>query len=319
MERCVPEVIEEGNERDRAVAMCSSMFEERSMANLKPRGNEKRSTFLNRCDNKLHAAHAWRMYNQTHFDVQDMPDGLLLPMLANRDDEQLKLFVTQDIVDPLEVDEAVRMLRDNSEMDVDLEINSMGGSVPLAMGLFNALQDHVGFTTARVTGIAASAGMLLSQAVDLVRIHDNAQMMMHPGSAFMMLKQEFGKAQEAHDFVDFIDEMLQKGTDQIIDLLSNRSGMKRSKVEEMVTAKNGFGTTITGKEAVEMGFADELIPAKARGKKMEESTKNAAIKAWREREMANCLDVDLELDTATTRMIEMGLRRKEYQENGSAS
>ena len=76
-----------------------------------------------------------------------------------------------------------------------------------------------------------------------------------------------------------------------------RSGQTRDKAEELVMAKGGMGTTLDAKEAVEMGFADELIAMVPRGEQqgVDPATKNAAFNVWRERELANARKRELEL------------------------
>jgi ATP-dependent protease ClpP protease subunit len=265
---------------------------------LTPKKNEKRATFLNRANNADWAPHVWRLANDFRFDAMEMPEGVqtILPLCMENEGDMLRLFFTRDIQDIDEAADVVEVLRNNPDIPVDMEINSRGGSADLATGMFNALMDHAGEVTARITGQAASAAMFLSQAADRILINENARMMVHPGSVLVVQSQEFGKAQEAHDLVDFVDELIQKGTEQIIDMLAKRSGMTRGKVENLVTAKGGLGTTLSAKEAVKMGFADEIIETTAR-KSLDASTKAAVFNSWRERELAEAKSIELELQT----------------------
>ena len=273
----------------------------------RPKKNESRAAFLNRAADASKDVHhivvgkraldakKWRLANEFRFEMKNdsgFQPQTIFPFTMNCDDDSdcMKMFITNDIRDPWEMTNFVEMLRNHNDKDVDVEINSRGGSVDLAMGMFNAMAEHGGTVTARITGTAASAGLLVSQAADVVKINENATIMMHPG-AIVALMVVNGLTKDAQNQLDFYQEMTDKGTAQIIDLLAMRSGQMRDKVEEMVMAKGGMGTTLDAKEAVEMGFADEIIAMVPRGEQQggidEPATQNAAFNVYKELELAN--------------------------------
>jgi len=237
------------------------------------------------------------LLNGFRFDVEATNEvETLFPLSVNCDEDLIRMSVTSQIDDPDEASDFVSMLRNNPESDVDIEINSRGGSVDKAMGMFNAMSEHPGTVTARITGIAASSGLLVAQGADRVIINENAQIMMHPASALALLNVK-GLTDDAQGVMDFLREMADKGTHQIIDLLARRSGQPREDVENLVTAKGGMGTTLTGAEAVDMGFADEMVEMVQRGEKQEASTRNAAFNSWKEAELAAIEQIELELQS----------------------
>jgi len=263
---------------------------------LTPKKNEKRPTFLNRADNADWAPHQWRLANGYRFELEDFATETqtIMPISLQNQGDMLQLFFTRDIEALDSAASVVEALRSNPEADVDMEINSRGGSVDQATAMFNALVEHQGEVTARVTGMAGSSAMFLSQAADTILINQNAKMFLHPPHIVALM--QFGIDRSNTDaFADFAAENIDKGMDQIVDMLSDRSGQTGKKIRGLMTAKNNFGTTLNAKEAVELGFADEIISTPARTESVEPATRNAAFRAWREVELANCAAVEAEL------------------------
>lgn len=204
----------------------------------------------------LDAAHAWRMQNTFRFDV-DVPAGTCTALLQNESDV-LRLMIAGVVSDVRASSEFVAALRDDPEADVDLEINSPGGSFDQGMQLFNALAEHRGNTVARITGMAASTAFTIACGCDTIKANENAQVMIHPAHTVGLL--EFrGLDQTGKDTADFLQEMADKGTDQLIDLLANRSGQTSDECKKLVTARSGNGTAMTAREAHDLGFVDEII------------------------------------------------------------
>src|SRR5690606_35796558 len=63
--------------------------------------------------------------------------------------------------------------------DVELYINSGGGSVPAGSEIYTALKEYKGKVTSKVTGVAASAATFFVLASDEVYVSPLAQMMIH--------------------------------------------------------------------------------------------------------------------------------------------
>jgi ATP-dependent protease ClpP protease subunit len=188
-------------------------------------------------------------------------------------DEQMDVFIMGEIGenffgDGITSAELVPHIRNAASQGIDrirFEIDSPGGSVPDAMAIFNAIQDFPGETLVDITGQASSAGGIIAAAGDQVNIRENASFFAHPANV-SVFGANAGMLELALEFVT-------KGTDQIVSLLAKRSGQTQKAVRELVESKNGNGTQMTGAEAVEFGFADELIEVK---------TKNDADSLWLE-------------------------------------
>lgn len=128
--------------------------------------------------------------------------------------------------------------------EITLRINSPGGSVFDGNAIFNQLKQHKARVTAHIDGLAASMASVIAMAADHIVMPENALMMIHnPWTV------SIGNAEELRKDADMLDTI--KRT-----LLSayGRSMMTDEELSGMMDAE----TWLTGADAVEMGFADEL-------------------------------------------------------------
>lgn len=128
--------------------------------------------------------------------------------------------------------------------EISLRINSPGGSVFDGNAIFNQLKQHKARVTAHIDGLAASMASVIAMAADHIVMPENALMMIHnPWTV------SIGNAEELRKDADLLDTI--KRT-----LLTayGRSAMTDEEISEMMDAE----TWLTGADAVEMGFADEL-------------------------------------------------------------
>ncbi len=234
----------------------------------------------------LEAAHAWRIQNTFRFDFE-VPAGTRTALLQNESDV-LRLMVAGEVADIRASSEFVALLRDNADADVDLEINSPGGSFDQGMQMHNALSEHAGNTIARITGMAASTAYTIAAGCDQIMANENAQIVIHPAHTVGLL-QFRGLDTGGKDTADFLQEMADKGTDQLIELLAKRSGQTTNKCKELVTAKSGNGTGMTAREAQELGFVDEIM------EDTEKTSRNVEFQNWLEEQRAEIDSVTIEL------------------------
>mgnify|MGYP002623889561 CR=1 FL=1 len=136
-----------------------------------------------------------------------------------------------------------------SEMDeVSFYINSVGGDVNAGMSIFSKIRSLKAKTTTVVDGLAASAAAIVAQAGDTRKVSVGSQTMIHTASAGLIgyyNRQELKK----------VDNMLKNTDKSLAELLSDRTGRDQDKILEMLTKT----TWMTADEAVEEGFADEVI------------------------------------------------------------
>ncbi len=134
--------------------------------------------------------------------------------------------------------------------EIDVRINSRGGSVYQAMGIYAALNDHPARKIAHIDSIAFSSGSLVPMACDEIHIAESGMMMVHmPSSEFR------GTARKVRQDTELLDQL----GEQMVGAYASRTGLPREEVVSMMDAQTFFRAS----EAVSKGFATKLVPNKA--------------------------------------------------------
>lgn len=255
---------------------------------ITPRHNEKRPTFLNRADNADWAGHEWRLANDFRFECDMMP-GSETPLLMNAADF-IRLSVSGEISDVKGSNQFVDKLRENPKEDAIIEISSPGGSFDQGMAMHNAISEHEGKTTAKITGLAASTAFTVALGCDKILANENAQIMVHPAHMVGLIP-FVGLSDKGSGLADFMQKMADKGTLQLIDLIAKRSGQTTAKIKELLAADSDNGTTLTAEDAHKLGFVDEVLPNRQRNA----VRNNLSLQTWVEHELAEVTDIELQL------------------------
>ena len=129
--------------------------------------------------------------------------------------------------------------------NINLRLNSPGGSVTEGAAMLNALDQFKGRIDVDVDGMAASAASVLMMAGDTVRVASNGLVMIHNPWAGVL-----GTADDMRRTADLLDKV----RDQILDSYLRKSSLTREELGAMMDAE----TWMTGQEAVDAGFADEV-------------------------------------------------------------
>ena len=154
-------------------------------------------------------------------------------------------FAEKYMVTPGEVQ---AFLEDCAGEAVTFQINSPGGSSFSGREICAMIEMHEGETTALITGQAASAGALISQACDKVVMYEAAMAMFHSPHSFA-----FGRAQDFRDTADMLDKL----ESTAVKILSKRMD------EKFVTDSLAEGDKwMTADECIEAKFADSLMEMK---------------------------------------------------------
>lgn len=207
-------------------------------------------------------------FDDLSLDVVNEHEPDIWPAQVESKNQQLDVYI-HDVIGPSMTGESVTSMdlvprietaAANGIGTIRCNINTVGGSVAHAMSIFNAFQGFTGQVLVDVTGQAGSSGGIIATAGHKIRIHENATFYLHPANVSLLGANE--------NLLNLGLELVQKGTDQIASLLSIRSGQTKEKVLDLMNAKGGYGTTLTGKEAVELGFADELVAVKPKQDRM---------------------------------------------------
>lgn len=154
--------------------------------------------------------------------------------------------------------EQLRLLGDGITT-INLSIHSPGGEVLDGWAIYNALKMHPAKVVVTVKALAASMASVIMLAGDTIRIPKNAYVMIHRVS---------GGAYGDADQVKQMAEVIAKLEDGIVSAYAERSGLSEKEIRQMMDVE----TWLDGSEAVNKGFADELLA----------SSKTTASATWRD-------------------------------------
>lgn len=129
-------------------------------------------------------------------------------------------------------------------------INSGGGDVWAGVAIHDALKEFSGEVTVRVSGLAGSIASVIAMAGDVIEMTPGSTMMIHKASVFA-----FGNTDDMKKAI----EMLETVEEGIIGIYTDRTGLPRDEVVEMVEAE----TWLSAEKAVDLGFADKVVKPEA--------------------------------------------------------
>ncbi|WFR55365.1 Clp protease ClpP [Anaerocolumna sp. AGMB13025] len=131
---------------------------------------------------------------------------------------------------------------------ITVHINSGGGDVFAAHAIFTNLKMNTAKIIAHIEGICASAATIVAAAADVIKSAPNALIMYHNNSVGLY---GYYNSDELEKFA----EMNRTVKQSIIESYKT----KYDKTEEELTTLMDEETWMTGKEAVESGYVDELL------------------------------------------------------------
>lgn len=144
---------------------------------------------------------------------------------------------------PKMVDEAIE--KANGE-DLEVIINSGGGSVFPASEIYTALRDYAGNIIVKIVGLAASAASVVAMAGTKVLMSPTAQMMIHNVTTY---------AEGDYRDMEHTAEILKNANDTI----ANAYRLKSGKTQEELLALMDNETWMTAQKAKELGLIDEIM------------------------------------------------------------
>jgi len=132
--------------------------------------------------------------------------------------------------------------------DIDLRINSLGGSVFEGNAIYNSLKAHKAKVHVKIDGIAASIASVIAMAGDDIEIPENGLIMIHDPSTY---------AGGTADNMRAAADMLDKIKIGIIAAYKGKTGNDEKEIADMMSAE----TWLTAQEAIDFGFADKMTGA----------------------------------------------------------
>ena len=134
------------------------------------------------------------------------------------------------------------------KQNITVHINSVGGSLYVGAAIYNRLKGLDAHITTVNDGLAASAGSLIFEAGDTRKVNAGSNLMIHGAAGFLYgyyqakdLRTEL-KRLDAHDKIG-------------INIYVERTGRTKDEIKALVDRE----TWMTGQDAVDAGFADEVI------------------------------------------------------------
>lgn len=131
--------------------------------------------------------------------------------------------------------------------DITVWIDSFGGSVFAAAGIYNALMEHKGHVTVKIDGKAMSAASVIAMAGGEILMSPVAMLMIHDPMSSI----DGGNAAEFRRAADVLDEV----KNAIINAYQLKTGRSRAKIAQMMSDE----TYMSAKTAISEGFADGML------------------------------------------------------------
>lgn len=139
-----------------------------------------------------------------------------------------------------------RFLEEANGQEIEVHINSPGGSVYAGSEIYTSLKEYKGKTTGKVVGIAASAASLVAMALNVVFISPTAQMMIHNA---------WNTAEGDKNYMRWNAEMLDTTDEGLMNAYLMKTKMKKEDLIKLLDKT----TFMNAEQAVELGFADEIM------------------------------------------------------------
>lgn len=138
------------------------------------------------------------------------------------------------------------ILRKNKGKEINVNINSPGGSFFEGLAIYNLLKEHDADVTVRIVGMAASAASVIAMAGTTIKIAEAGYLMIH--NAWNCI---CGNKNDMRDMADVLSQFDQT----MVNIYAKKTGMDKDELEDMCNAE----TWISGADAVEKGFATQFL------------------------------------------------------------
>jgi ATP-dependent protease ClpP protease subunit len=194
----------------------------------------------------------YRFWGRTPPEQTDTPNLIRAETPTTTDSGEATLYLYGPIdswggfwgISAAEVAAALSALPTNTA-DLTLRINSPGGEVFEAVAIMNLLRDHPAKITARVDGIAASAGSFLAVSADELIMGGSTELMIHDAWGLAI-----GNAEDMRSYADLLD----RTSDDIAAVYEAKAGGGKSAWRDYMKDETWF----SAEEAVAAGLADSV-------------------------------------------------------------
>ena len=147
------------------------------------------------------------------------------------------------------LDEFLRDLDElKNKQNITVHINSVGGDLYAGVAIYNRLKSLPANITTVNDGLAASAGSIIFQAGNTRKVNAGSNVMIHQAMGFLY---GYYNSKQLKDAIKQLDA----GNKTAVNIYAEASGRDADSIKTLVDKE----TWMTGQEAVDNGFADEVI------------------------------------------------------------
>lgn len=139
-----------------------------------------------------------------------------------------------------------KALKDHKGKNITVWIDSWGGDVFAAAGIYNALKEHKGKVTVKIDGKAVSAGSVIAMAGD--------QILMSPASILMIhnpWSRQAGESKDMRHTADVLDEV----KETILNVYVAKTGRDRGELSKLMDEESWM----SAQKAINEGFVDGML------------------------------------------------------------
>lgn len=177
----------------------------------------------------------------------ELPEQLDMYIYSAVEGDSYDWWTGETIVSETSADHFREELEKHKDVkQINLYINSLGGSVLEGVSIYNQLRRHPANVTAYIDGFACSIASVIAMAADKVVMPKNAVMMIHNAWTFVV-----GNAKDLRKAADDLD-VLNEASRQAY-LVKAGDKLTEEKLVEMLDAE----TYLTAEQCIEYGLADE--------------------------------------------------------------
>lgn len=165
-----------------------------------------------------------------------------------------KLLIYSGISSYFAEDFVYRLLEIDQEKDIEIYINSPGGSVFAGWSIIGALNERKGKSTAKVFGDASSMAFFMLLFMDKVEALDVSTFLIHRADMYV-------ESEEDKQFLADINKQLRSKLEQKIDadIFESITGVT---IDDIFSSDQRINVNLTAKQAKKIGLVDEIITIK---------------------------------------------------------
>lgn len=188
--------------------------------------------------------------------------------------------------------DVLKVIREaDPDEEIELVIDSLGGSLTAGIAIYRALKKHPGSVTAKVEGYAASAASIVMCAADRIEVYNSSLIMIH-GVQVVGEQISAANIQKLAGDIESLDSA-------IADIYVNRTGNDVDTIRDWMNPEKWM----SGADAVKLGFADSIRPEQRKAPAMENQARlqakaNPLTKEEMEKVMKSIEDIGKELANA---------------------